>query len=689
MGALTDAELDLALAADVGDRRSGDRASLELAAERGAAAGARPRAPREVRHRDGPPRRARPRRRHPARSTGRRRRAASSWPGSGPTSPPPTSSTRGFFGEQLERFAAVVERARADHPGTPRPRRQQRGDAPRRRRRTSTWSAAASRSTGSTPSARTRADREPRAGAGAPLLRRRRQALRGRRERRIRAHVARRERDTCVGVLPIGYGDGVRRALSNNAEVLVGGRRYPLVGTVSMDNVTIDLGAGSRASSPVAEATLIGADGDDRILAEDLARRHRHDQLRDHVRDLVARPPRLRGARERDRLALGTRIRETPAARAVARRARVAPGRLDRRRRGPRRRARPRRRRRRRRGRRPPRTTPRGRSPGARAPPRSRSRRSSGPGASPRRTGWHVDVSRAAVGIDRGGPRGSATSRSTRWRCRWRRWRSATTRRSSTRSPASADVERGGVRATGEGAFEDDPLRLLRAPRIAAELGLAIDEATADLARRSAARARRRPPASGSSRSCACCSAGRDPLRGLDLLDELGGDRGRASRARRAARGRAEPEPPPRRPRAHPRRCSSGGSRWRTTSSRYVGDAAGEVRDAAGRAAGRRARPRSGAMRFAALFHDLGKPATRDASRGYITFIGHDRVGAEVVGRALRAAAHQPAPRRLPGEHHPSPPAPRVPRPPAAARRGAPSTSTCERPTPTRSTSRC
>src|SRR3954466_7886622 len=48
--------------------------------------------------------------------------------------------------------------------------------------------------------------------------------------------------DTWVGVIPIGYGDGVRRALSNNADVLIRGRRHPLVGTVSMDNVTIDLG---------------------------------------------------------------------------------------------------------------------------------------------------------------------------------------------------------------------------------------------------------------------------------------------------------------------------------------------------------------------------------------------------------------------------------------------------------------
>ena len=54
------------------------------------------------------------------------------------------------------------------------------------------------------------------------------------------------ERDTHLGVLPIGYGDGWRRGLSNNAEVLVGGRRYPLVGTVSMDNITVDLGDDPR-----------------------------------------------------------------------------------------------------------------------------------------------------------------------------------------------------------------------------------------------------------------------------------------------------------------------------------------------------------------------------------------------------------------------------------------------------------
>jgi alanine racemase len=78
--------------------------------------------------------------------------------------------------------------------------------------------------------------------------------------------------ETFVGVLPIGYGDGVRRALSNNAEVLVAERRVPLVGTVSMDNVTVELGPGSDVETG-AEAVLIGPQGDERILCEELAGR--------------------------------------------------------------------------------------------------------------------------------------------------------------------------------------------------------------------------------------------------------------------------------------------------------------------------------------------------------------------------------------------------------------------------------
>jgi alanine racemase len=79
--------------------------------------------------------------------------------------------------------------------------------------------------------------------------------------------------DTWVGVLPIGYGDGVRRGLTNNGEVLVAGRRYPIVGMVSMDNITINLGAPQTDIAPGEPAVLIGEQGGERILCEEVARR--------------------------------------------------------------------------------------------------------------------------------------------------------------------------------------------------------------------------------------------------------------------------------------------------------------------------------------------------------------------------------------------------------------------------------
>ncbi|MGH3992061.1 MAG: alanine racemase, partial [Pseudonocardiaceae bacterium] len=77
---------------------------------------------------------------------------------------------------------------------------------------------------------------------------------------------------TWIGVLPIGYGDGWRRGLTNNCDVLIGGRRHPLVGTVSMDNVTVDLGA--QTDVAVGDtAVLIGSQGDERIPCEEVAAR--------------------------------------------------------------------------------------------------------------------------------------------------------------------------------------------------------------------------------------------------------------------------------------------------------------------------------------------------------------------------------------------------------------------------------
>ena len=81
-------------------------------------------------------------------------------------------------------------------------------------------------------------------------------------------------RSTNVGVIPVGYGDGWRRGLSGNARVLIAGASYPLVGTVSMDSFTVDLGDGAHAPGLRGEpAVLIGADGEERITAEEVAKR--------------------------------------------------------------------------------------------------------------------------------------------------------------------------------------------------------------------------------------------------------------------------------------------------------------------------------------------------------------------------------------------------------------------------------
>ncbi len=80
------------------------------------------------------------------------------------------------------------------------------------------------------------------------------------------------DRPTWLATLPIGYADGVRRALTNNCDALIAGRRYPFVGTVSMDNVTVDVGP-DPAVRVGDRAVLIGRSGDERQTVEDIANR--------------------------------------------------------------------------------------------------------------------------------------------------------------------------------------------------------------------------------------------------------------------------------------------------------------------------------------------------------------------------------------------------------------------------------
>jgi alanine racemase len=83
------------------------------------------------------------------------------------------------------------------------------------------------------------------------------------------------QRNTWIATLPIGYADGIRRGLSDNCDVLIGGRRYPLVGTVSMDNITVDLGSATGPAPAEVEqgAIIIGRSGAERQTVEDLANR--------------------------------------------------------------------------------------------------------------------------------------------------------------------------------------------------------------------------------------------------------------------------------------------------------------------------------------------------------------------------------------------------------------------------------
>lgn len=78
------------------------------------------------------------------------------------------------------------------------------------------------------------------------------------------------QRDTPVALVPVGYGDGYHRVLSNRGMVLINGRRAPIVGRICMDQFVVDI----SQVEPVelnSEVVLIGRQGDERITAEEVA----------------------------------------------------------------------------------------------------------------------------------------------------------------------------------------------------------------------------------------------------------------------------------------------------------------------------------------------------------------------------------------------------------------------------------
>ena len=74
---------------------------------------------------------------------------------------------------------------------------------------------------------------------------------------------------TRVVTVPVGYGDGYFRALSNRSQVIIRGRKYPQVGRVCMDQMMVNIENDSAFNGD--EVTLIGESGDQAITAQDLA----------------------------------------------------------------------------------------------------------------------------------------------------------------------------------------------------------------------------------------------------------------------------------------------------------------------------------------------------------------------------------------------------------------------------------
>jgi alanine racemase len=100
-------------------------------------------------------------------------------------------------------------------------------------------------------------------------------------------------RPSRVATLPLGYGDGYARSLSNRAEALVRGRRVPLVGNVAMDAIMADVT--DVPGPPVTTDdtfVLLGEQGGERITAGDLARLRTTNRW-EVVTQMAARLPRV------------------------------------------------------------------------------------------------------------------------------------------------------------------------------------------------------------------------------------------------------------------------------------------------------------------------------------------------------------------------------------------------------------
>ena len=77
------------------------------------------------------------------------------------------------------------------------------------------------------------------------------------------------KKQTRIVTVPIGYGDGYRRALSNRGSVLIRGKRSPIAGAICMDQFMVDIGDDEVYVGD--EVVLIGKQGNEEIKLTEIA----------------------------------------------------------------------------------------------------------------------------------------------------------------------------------------------------------------------------------------------------------------------------------------------------------------------------------------------------------------------------------------------------------------------------------
>jgi poly(A) polymerase len=190
------------------------------------------------------------------------------------------------------------------------------------------------------------------------------------------------------------------------------------------------------------------------------------------------------------------------------------------------------------------------------------------------------------------------------------------------------DLERRRLRAVSNASFADDPLRLMRGARIAAELGFELEHETIALARAEAQRAAE-PAGERQFAELRGIVMGPEPLRGLALLDELGA-RAVVLPELESLRGVVQNPNHHLDVLDHTLEVLARLLEIEGDLGRFVGeDRTEEVGELLEEPLADEL-TRRGALRFGALFHDLGKPATREERGAFVTFIGHDREGARL-----------------------------------------------------------